>query len=117
VNLDGLPAGKYNFTVTELNSKEKYSNQFEILEFNIEKQFVNPNFRKLQQLATQTKGKVFLPNQSTDLIQQLLKNEDYKAIQKNVITQNPLIDWTWLLVIIAFLLTTEWLVRKYNGLL
>jgi hypothetical protein len=117
VNLDVLPAGKYNFTVTELNSKEKYSNQFEILEFNIEKQFVNPNFRKLQQLATQTKGKVFLPNQSTDLIQQLLKNEDYKAIQKNVITQNPLIDWTWLLVIIAFLLTTEWLVRKYNGLL
>ena len=117
VNLDGLPAGKYNFTVTELNSKEKYSNQFEILEFNIEKQFVNPNFRKLQQLATQTKGKVFLPNQSTDLIQQLLKNEDYKAIQKNVITQNPLIDWTWLLVIIAFLLSTEWLVRKYNGLL
>ena len=104
VNLDGLPAGKYNFTVTELNSKEKYSNQFEILEFNIEKQFVNPDFRKLQQLATQTKGKVFLPNQSTDLIQLLLKNEDYKAIQKNVITQNPLIDWTWLLVIIAFLL-------------
>ena len=117
VNLDGLPAGKYNFIVTELNSKEKYSNQFEILEFNIEKQFVNPNFRKLQQLATQTKGKVFLPNQSTDLIQLLLKNEDYKAIQKNVITQNPLIDWTWLLVIIAFLLSTEWLVRKYNGLL
>lgn len=117
VNLDELPAGKYNFTVTELNSKEKYSNQFEILEFNIEKQFVNPNFRKLQQLATQTKGKVFLPNQSTDLIQQLLKNEDYKAIQKNVITQNPLIDWIWLLVIIAFLLSTEWLVRKYNGLL
>ncbi len=117
VNLDGLPAGKYNFAITELNSKEKYSNHFEILDFDIEKQFVNPDFQKLQQLATQTKGKVYLPNQSADLIQQLLKNEDYKTIQKNVITQNPLIDWTWLLVIIAFLLSTEWLVRKYNGLL
>jgi hypothetical protein len=117
VNLDGLPAGKYNFTITELNSREKYSNHFEILDFDIEKQFVNPDFHKLQQLATQTKGKVYLPNQSADLIQQLLENEDYKAIQKNVITQNPLIDWTWLLVIIAFLLSTEWLVRKYNGLL
>ncbi|WP_310595825.1 hypothetical protein [Flavobacterium sp.] len=117
VNLDGLPAGKYNFTVTELNSKEQYSNYFEILDFDIEKQFVNPNFQKLQQLATQTQGKVYLPNQSADLIQQLLKNEDYKAIQKNVITQNALIDWSYLLVIIAFLLTTEWLVRKYNGLL
>ncbi|MEN9980816.1 MAG: hypothetical protein RL542_603 [Bacteroidota bacterium] len=117
VNLDGLPAGKYNFTVTELNSKEQYSNHFEILNFDIEKQFVNPDFQKLQQLATQTQGKVYLPNQSAALIQQLLKNEGYKAIQKNVITQNALIDWSYLLVIIAFLLTTEWLVRKYNGLL
>ena len=117
VNLDGLPAGKYNFTVTELNSKNQYSNHFEILDFDIEKQFVNPDFQKLQQLATQTQGKVYLPNQSAALIQQLLKNEDYKAIQKNVITQNTLIDWSYLLVIISFLLTTEWLVRKYNGLL
>lgn len=117
VNLDGLSAGKYNFTVTELNSKEQYSNHFEILDFDIEKQFVNPDFQKLQQLATQTQGKVYLPNQSTALIQQLLKNEGYKAIQKNVITQDSLIDWSYLLVIIAFLLTTEWLVRKYNGLL
>jgi len=117
VNLDGLPAGKYNFTVTELNSKEQYSNHFEILNFDIEKQFVNPDFQKLQQLATQTQGKVYLPNQNANLIQQLLKNEDYKAIQKNVITQDSLIDWSYLLVIIAFLLTTEWLVRKYNGLL
>jgi hypothetical protein len=117
VNLDALPAGKYNFTVTELNSKERYSNHFEILNFDIEKQFVNPDFQKLQQLATQTQGKVYLPNQSADLIQQLLKNENYKAIQKNVISKTPLIDWVWLLVIIAFLLSTEWLVRKYNGLL
>ena len=117
VNLDRLPAGKYNFTVTELNSKNQYSNHFEILDFDIEKQFVNPDFQKLQQLATQTQGKVYLPNQSAALIQQLLKNEDYKAIQKNVITQNTLIDWSYLLVIISFLLTTEWLVRKYNGLL
>lgn len=117
VNLDGLSAGKYNFTVTELNSKEQYSNHFEILDFDIEKQFVNPDFQKLQQLATQTQGKVYLPNQSAALIHQLLKNEGYKAIQKYVITQDSLIDWSYLLVIIAFLLTTEWLVRKYNGLL
>lgn len=117
VNLDGLPAGKYNFTVTELNSKEKYSNHFEILDFTIEKQFVNPDFQKLKQLASLTQGKVYFPNQSADLIQQLLKNEDYKSIQKNVITQNKLIDWYWLLLFIAFLLSVEWFIRKYNGFL
>ena len=117
VNLDGLPAGKYNFTITELNSKERYWNHFEVLDFDIEKQFVNPNFDKLSQLATHTNGKVYLPNQVDNLIQELLKNNEYKAIQKNVIKNTPLIDWIWLLVIIASVLAIEWFVRKYNGLL
>ncbi|MBP6100710.1 MAG: hypothetical protein KA488_08795, partial [Flavobacterium sp.] len=117
VNLDGLSAGKYNFTITELNSREKYSNHFEVLDFDIEKQFVNPDFQKLNQLASQTKGTVYLTNQTEKLIQELLKNDAYKAVQKKVTAKTPLIDWVWLLVIIAFLLSTEWLVRKYNGLL
>jgi hypothetical protein len=117
VNLDGLPAGKYNFKITELNSKERYWNHFEVLDFDIEKQFVNPNFDKLSQLATHTNGKVYLPNQVDDLIQELLKNKEYKAVQKNIIKNTPLIDWIWLLVIIVSVLATEWFVRKYNGLL
>lgn len=117
VNLDGLPAGKYNFKITELNSKERYSSHFEILDFDIEKQFVNPNFDKLNQLATHTNGKVYLPNQVDELIEQLLNNEEYKAVQKNTITKSPLIDWVGLLVVIASLLSVEWFVRKYNGLL
>jgi hypothetical protein len=117
VNLDGLLAGKYNFTITELNSKERYSSHFEILDFDIEKQFVNPDFEKLNQLATQTQGKVYLPNQTENLIENLLKEEAYKAVQKNVITKTPLIDWILLLVLISILLATEWFVRKYNGLL
>lgn len=117
VNLDGLPAGKYNFKITELNSKERYSSHFEILDFDIEKQFVNPNFDKLNQLATHTNGKVYLPNQVDDLIEKILINQEYKAVQKNTITKSTLIDWTWMLVIITFFLSAEWLVRKYNGLL
>jgi hypothetical protein len=44
----------------------------------------------------------------------LLENED-KAIQK-ILLLKPLIDWVWLLVLIAILLATEF-IRKYNGLL
>ena len=117
VNLDGFTAGNYTFSVKELNSKTTYSSQFEILDFDIEKQFVNPNFDKLSQLATHTNGKVYLPNQVDDLIQELLKNNEYKVVQKNVIKNTPLIDWIWLLVIIVSVLATEWFVRKYIGLL
>lgn len=117
VNLDGLSTGKYNFTVKELNTNTSYSGHFEILDFDIEKQFVNPDVLKLKQLALQTNGKAFFQDQTDDLIQQLLENKEYKSIEKNVSTKTPLIDWVWLLILIAALLTTEWFVRKYNGLL
>lgn len=117
VNLDGLTAGKYNFTVKELNSNTSYSSHFEILDFDIEKQFVNPDVLKLKQLALQTNGKAFFENQAENLINTLLENKEYKSIEKNVSTKTPIIDWVWLLVLIAVLLTTEWFVRKYNGLL
>lgn len=117
VNLDGLTAGKYNFTVKELNSNTSYSSHFEILDFDIEKQFVNPDVLKLKQLALQTNGKAFFENQAEDLINTLLENKEYKSIEKNVSTKTPIIDWVWLLILIAALLTAEWFVRKYNGLL
>ena len=117
VNLDGLKAGSYAFTVKELNSKTTYSSSFEILDFDIEKQFVNPDVEKLTQLATQTQGKAFFTDQVDLLIKTLLENNEYKAIEKNIVTKTPLIDWIWLLVLISFLLATEWFVRKYNGLL
>lgn len=117
VNLDGLTAGNYDFSVKELNSKTTYSSHFEILDFDIEKQFVNPDVEKLKQLATQTQGKAYFPDQIEALIKSLLNNEEYKAVQKNIVTKAPLIDWVWLLVLISVFLSTEWFVRKYNGLL
>jgi hypothetical protein len=117
VNLDGLEAGNYDFTVKELNTNNSYSSKFEILEFDIEKQFVNAAAEKLKQLANQTGGKLFYPNQMEQIVASLLNDSDYKAIQKNTINRSPLIEWYWLLVLIALFLSTEWFVRKYNGLL
>lgn len=117
VNLDGLSAGHYAFTVKELNSNSVYSSSFDVLDFDIEKQFVNPDWNKLNQLATQTKGKAYLPNQTDILIKQLLADDSYKAIQKTLVKKSPLIDWIWLLVLIAISLGAEWFIRKYNGLL
>lgn len=117
VNLDGLAAGNYLFTVKELNSNSVYSSTFEVLDFDIEKQFVNPDWNKLNQLANQTSGKAYLANQADVLVKQLMTDENYKAIQKTLVKKSPLIDWIWLLIFIAISLTTEWFVRKYNGLL
>ncbi|WP_396173645.1 hypothetical protein [Flavobacterium sp.] len=117
VNLDGLEAGAYSFTVKELTSNASYSGQFDVLDFDIEKQFVNPDVMRLMQLTTQTKGQLYLPNQVDDLIQSLLSNENYKTIEKETVKKTPTIEWIWLLVLIALSLAAEWFIRKYNGLL
>jgi hypothetical protein len=117
VNLDGLAPGKYVFKVTELNSKASYTNTFNVLDFDIEKQFVNPDWKKLNQLANQTKGKAYLTKQTRELIQNLLNDDSYKAIQKTVVKKSPLIDWKLILVVLVLLFGSEWFIRKYNGLL
>ena len=117
VNLDGLAAGQYSFTVKEGTSGTSYAGSFEVLDFEIEKQFVNPDLARLQQTAANTNGAVYYPDTADKLIKFLSENENYKALQKEITKKSPLIDWIWLLVIVAVTLSAEWFIRKYNGLL
>lgn len=117
VRLDGLKQGSYKFTVKENNSKTNYSGSFEVLDFNFEKQFVNPDVNRLKEVATNTNGKVFYPNQLQTLIDYLEKQDIYKPMEKAVIKQTPLIDWIWIMILLSVSLAAEWFIRKYNGLL
>ena len=117
VNLDGLSAGKYDFRVKELNSNTTYNGYFEVLDFDIEKQFVNPDLLKLNQLASKTNGFVVMPNQVDLLVKKLLEEKKYLPIQKAITKKSPLIDYKILLAILVMLLGIEWFVRKYNGML
>lgn len=114
---DGLEPGNYAFQVKETSSNASYNGTFEVLDFDVEKQFVNPDASKLQQLANQNKGEVIHPNQIDKLIQKLLEKDTYLPVEKSLIKNSPLIDWIILLIILAVSLATEWFTRKYNGLL
>lgn len=117
VNLDGLEAGKYSFTVKELSTNTAYTGSFEVIDFDIEKQYTNADYKKLQLLAQNTNGKVFFENQTDKLIDELLANENFKSTQKEQTKKLPLIDFWSLLGLIVTLLGLEWFIRKYNGLL
>jgi hypothetical protein len=117
VDLAGLSAGKYSFVVKELNSNTTYSNTFELLDFDIEQQFVNPNVAQLNQLASQTKGTSYMPNQIDSLIKSLIENADFTAVEKEITIKKPIIDHILMLILMALFLAIEWFVRKYNGLL
>ncbi len=114
---DGLTPGSYTFQVKETTSNASYNGTFEVLDFDVEKQFVNPDVSKLQQLANQNNGEIIFPNQIEKLILKLLQKNTYLPVEKTIIKNSPLIDSLWLLIILAISLTTEWFTRKYNGLL
>jgi hypothetical protein len=117
VNLDGLLPGNYTFTISEKQSNAKFSGAFEVADFDLEKQFVNPDKTRLTQLANRTKGAIFYPNQLENLLKQLEQDERYLSVQKQTIIKSPLIEWKAILVFLISLLALEWFVRKYFGLL
>lgn len=117
VEFNNLEKGNYSFTVKEKESNSSFSGNFEVLEFDIEKQFVNPDKTRLEQLASNTNGKLYYVNQVDSLIASLLKNNDYLPVEKETIKKTPLIDWNTLLILICSFLAIEWFTRKYNGLL
>jgi hypothetical protein len=117
VSFDDLQSGAYSFIVKEKKSGNQYNGNFQIIHFDVEKQFVNADINRLNQLAENTRGKAYFTNQIDDLIKYLEENNNYRPIQKEIIKKSPLIDWIWGLVILSLLLATEWFIRKYNGLL
>lgn len=117
VDLSTLPAGDYTFTVSAMKSNISKSGQFTILEFNVEQQFLNADVTKLQNLATNSKGSSYFIADYNSLFDDLLNDDRYVAVQKKQSKIVPLIDFKYLLAIIALSLAFEWFLRKYNGLI
>ena len=117
VDLSSLGASEYSFIVSATHENISKSGSFQILEYNVEQQFLNADVIKLEHLAINSEGSsYFIPNASS-LITDLLNDNRYQPIQKSTKNSIPLIDWKYLLGIIAFCLSLEWFLRKYNGLI
>ncbi len=116
VDLNGLEAGDYAFTIASSDNISSSGN-FQIIAYNVEEQFLNADVTKLQQIATNNNGKAYFVNQKNELLQDLLSNNKYLPTLKTNKTTIPLIDWYYLLFIITLSLASEWFIRKYKGLI
>ena len=117
VDLDGIAAGLYDFTIKHNSETVSASGSFQILEYNVEQQFLNADIDKLKTIANTSEGQYFFSEQSDQLINNLLVDKRYTTIQKSTKNIVPLIDWRYLLVLIGLSLILEWFIRKYNGLI
>ena len=93
------------------------SGNFQVLEYNVEQQFLNADIDKLKLLASNSKGKAYFSSELSKLVESLLTDNRYATIQKSTKNIVPLIDWKYLLGLITLSLFVEWFIRKYNGLI
>lgn len=117
VDLSSLPASDYSFTVKATNDDVSKSGNFKILEYNIEQQFLNADVTKLQTLATNHSGTSYFINHTENLVDNLISDTRFATIEKSTKNIVPLIDFKFLLALIALCLALEWFIRKYNGLI
>lgn len=117
VDLSSLDTGDYEFTVAVANENLTRSGSFSILEYNVEQQFLNADASKLKQVALNTKGKAYYLNETDTLVNDLLKDSRFQTIQKSKEKIISLVDWKYVLGFLLLLLSIEWFLRKYHGLI
>ncbi len=117
VDLSGIDAGNYDFTIKHNSEAVSASGSFQILEYNVEQQFLNADIDKLKAVAQNSEGEAFFSSEPKRLIEALLSDIRYKTMQKSTKKIVPLIDWKYLLGLLALSLAAEWFIRKYNGLI
>jgi hypothetical protein len=116
-DLSNLAPDSYDFTVRVRNENLSKSGSFTILDFDVEKQLVSTDYRKLARLAGNTGGKLYFPSQTEVLLASLAEDERFLPVQKSEQNIVSLIDFRILLAVIATALAAEWFIRKYNGLI
>jgi hypothetical protein len=117
VDLSGLEPGDYNFTVSVANENISKTAELQILDYNVEQQFLNADVTKLQQLAINSNGKAYFIDNINEIATDLINDDRFATIQKSNKNVVPLIDWKFLLGIIILSLALEWFIRKYKGLI
>lgn len=117
LNAGSLPSGNYRYTAQTSYNGEAYrsSGSFSVKSIDLEGLTTRANHQLLHQLASNTGGKVFYPNELQALKDSILNREDVRPVVYYQSSVEEIINWRWILLVIGFLIALEWFIRKYIG--
>ena len=100
--------------LSDLNRKTKILIVL-VNDFFVEKQFTRANSDKLNLLAKKTKGELYFEDNYNLLVDRLVNDKKFEIQNRSIeIISNP-INFRWIMILLIFLLSIEWLIRKYMG--
>ncbi len=118
LNAGYLPTGDYTFSASVDIAGKTYNEtgSFTITPVNFENLDLRANHNLLYQLANESGGGFYAPNQSEQLISDLQNNNRLKATSYFQEMINELLNLKWLFFVVLLLLTVEWFLRKFWGI-
>ncbi len=71
----------------------------------------------MNQLAVQSGGEMIYPDQINQLQNLIAQNTSSKPVMHEITKTQSIINLRWVFFIILGLLSLEWVIRKYNGVI
>lgn len=117
LDIGSLPPGRYTYKGTCNHNGTVHTDQGKITIQKIQYELydLEANHSLLHALADQQNGKVYDPNQISDLALDLTQSDDMKPVMYQYAQNTSVIDFKWLFFILLGLLSVEWFLRRYNG--
>ena len=114
VNLGNLNPGEYTYLASVKVGGEIQKKLGTILVQELVSEKINTvaNHQLLQQLSLRSGGKSFVLEQTKQLENELLSNNNLKSITYSSSQISRLIDFIWFFWLLLFVLASEWLIRK-----
>jgi len=112
-----LPVGEYKYTSTTKNGSGQFNatGQLTVKALNLESRQSAANFQLLNTIAKQSGGKMLNPSQIGQLADLIRKNENIKTVVYEDRHYRDIVDLKWVFVLMVFLLSIEWFLRKREG--
>lgn len=115
LNLSSLDPGKYEYIISVDGQNISKKGKFVVNDFFVERQFTRANSHKLDLLANKTKGELYFEDNYNLLVDRLVNDKKFEIQKRSKeIVSNP-INLRWIMILLIFLLSIEWLIRKYVG--
>ena len=118
LNAGHFPVGDYTFSASVDISGKIFNEtgRFTITPVNFENLDLRANHNMLYQIAVQSGGRFYAPNETEKLIADVQGNKRLKATSYFQEMINEMLNLKWLFFIVLLLLSVEWFLRKFWGL-
>ncbi len=119
-DVEGLGEGEYSFNGEVFKGSLKIGSdagRFSVGEIVLEYQNLSMNAQLLRDLAEQSGGKFYMPNNSSNIIKDIKANKKFKERSITIRKEFALWNLWWILGLVILLLAAEWALRKRYGLI